>query len=271
MKKILERLLAGEFSVDEALRALDAERVEQVGELARLDPDRMRRKGVPEVILATGKTPALTAELALRLLDVTGVALVSRVTPEHDAALTATAAQGVTIDVFGGGRRLRRADLAEPTSGSVGILTGGSSDVDVAEEARMVAETMGVRVLRAYDVGVSALHRLAEPLEAMVEAGVDALVVAAGMEGALPTVVGGLVSAPVVAVPTSTGYGAGGNGLAALLSMLQTCSPGVTLVNIDNGVGAGAAAALIALRVHAARSATGESAAPATPESVEAP
>ena len=117
----------------------------------------------------------------------------------------------------------------------------------------MVAETMGVRVLRAYDVGVSALHRLAEPLEAMVEAGVDALVVAAGMEGALPTVVGGLVSAPVVAVPTSTGYGAGGNGLAALLSMLQTCSPGVTLVNIDNGVGAGAAAALIALRVQAAR------------------
>ncbi|HXA43485.1 MAG TPA: nickel pincer cofactor biosynthesis protein LarB [Candidatus Solibacter sp.] len=264
MKEILERLLAGEFSVDEALRALDAERVEQVGELARLDPDRMRRKGVPEVVLASGKTPELTAELALRLLEVTGVALVSRVSAEHDAALAAAAPKGVIIDIFGSGRRLRTADLAEPVSGAIGILTGGSSDVDVAEEARMVAETMGVRVLRAYDVGVSALHRLAEPLEAMVEAGVDALVVAAGMEGALPTVVGGLVSAPVVAVPTSTGYGAGGNGLAALLSMLQTCSPGVTLVNIDNGVGAGAAAALIALRVHAARQAP-------VRESVEAP
>ncbi len=264
MKEILERLLAGEFSVDEALRALDAERVEHVGELARLDPDRMRRKGVPEVILASGKTPELTADLALRLLDVTGVALVSRVSAEHDRVLAAAAPEGVTIDIFGSGRRLRRADLAAPASGAIGILTGGSSDVDVAEEARMVAETMGVRVLRAYDVGVSALHRLAEPLEAMVEAGVDALVVAAGMEGALPTVVGGLVSAPVVAVPTSTGYGAGGNGLAALLSMLQTCSPGVTLVNIDNGVGAGAAAALIALRVHAARQAP-------VRESVEAP
>jgi NCAIR mutase (PurE)-related protein len=125
---------------------------------------------------------------------------------------------------------------------------------------------MGVRVLRAYDVGISAIHRLAEPLAAMVEADVDALVVVAGMEGALPTLVGGLVSAPVVAVPTSTGYGAGGGGLAALLAMLQTCSPGVTVVNIDNGVGAGAAAALIALR-------TARAGARATPEAtrVEAP
>src|SRR5258708_9127271 len=167
MKEILERLLAGEFSVDEALRALDTEHVEQVGELARLDPDRMRRKGVPEVVLASGKTPELTAELALRLLDVTGVALVSRVSAEHDAVLAAAAPDGVTIDIFGSGRRLRRADLAEPASGTIGILTGGSSDVDVAEEARMVAETMGVRVLRAYGVGVSARHRLARALEAM--------------------------------------------------------------------------------------------------------
>jgi NCAIR mutase (PurE)-related protein len=125
---------------------------------------------------------------------------------------------------------------------------------------------MGVRVLRAYDVGISAIHRLAEPLAAMVEADVDALVVVAGMEGALPTLVGALVSAPVVAVPTSSGYGAGGGGLAALLAMLQTCSPGVTAVNIDNGVGAGAAAALIALR-------TARAGARATPETtrVEAP
>jgi NCAIR mutase (PurE)-related protein len=249
MKEILERLLAGEFSVDEALRALEAEHVERVGELARLDPDRMRRKGVPEVVMSPGKTPALTAELAVRLLDHAGVALVSRVGAEHDKALRAAANEaGASMDAFGSGRRLRRGNAPEPGTGSIGILSGGSSDVDVAEEARMVAETMGVRVLRAYDVGISAIHRLAEPLAAMVEADVDALVVVAGMEGALPTLVGGLVSAPVVAVPTSAGYGAGGGGLAALLSMLQTCSPGVTVVNIDNGIGAGAAAALIALR-----------------------
>ena len=250
MKEILERLLAGEFSVDEALRVLQAEHAERVGELARLDPDRMRRKGVPEVVLAPGKTPALTAELAVRLLDHGGLALVSRVGAEHDEALRAAASEaGASVDDFGSGRRLRRAEAPEPGTGAIGILTGGSADVDVAEEARMVAETMGVRVLRAYDVGISAIHRLAEPLAAMVEADVDALVVVAGMEGALPTLVGGLVSAPVVAVPTSTSYGAGGGGLATLLAMLQTCSPGVTVVNIDNGVGAGAAAALIALRI----------------------
>jgi NCAIR mutase (PurE)-related protein len=253
MREILERLLAGEFSVDEALRAIDGERVEKVGELARLDPRRVRRKGVPEVILADAKTPALAAELAMRLLDTSGVALVSRVDGEHDTALRA-AADGVEIDVFGSGRRLRRTPSPEAGDASIGILTGGSSDVDVAEEARMVAETMGVRVSRAYDVGISAVHRLAEPLAAMIEADVDAVVVVAGMDGALPTLVGGLIAAPVVAVPTSTGYGAGGKGLAALLAMLQTCSPGVVVVNIDNGVGAGAAAASIAQRVARARS-----------------
>jgi NCAIR mutase (PurE)-related protein len=252
MREVLERLLAGEFSVDEALRAIQGERVEKVGELARLDPDRVRRKGVPEVILADAKTPELTAKLAMRLLDASGVALVSRVDADHDAALRA-AADGVEIDVFGSGRRLRRTPPAAASGGSIGILTGGTADVDVAEEARMVAETMGVGVSRAYDVGISAVHRLAEPLAAMVEADVEAVVVVAGMEGALPALVGGLIAAPVVAVPTSTGYGAGGKGLAALLAMLQSCSPGVVVVNIDNGIGAGAAAALIAQRVARAR------------------
>src|SRR5258708_21954329 len=121
MKEILERLLAGEFSVDEALRALDTEHVEQVGELARLDPDRMRRKGVPEVVLASGKTPELTAELALRLLDVTGVALVSRVTAEHASGLAAAAPHGVRIGVFGSGRRRRRGAPRRPARAVIGI------------------------------------------------------------------------------------------------------------------------------------------------------
>jgi NCAIR mutase (PurE)-related protein len=253
MKEILERLLAGEFTVAEALRALESTQVERVADLARLDPGRMARKGVPEVILAPGKTPELCAQLALRLLESSGVALVSRVSESHNTALRALAA-GLGVEVFGSGRRLRRAAAPAPTTGAIGILAAGSSDVDVAEEARMVAETMGVRVLRAYDVGISAVHRLAEPLAEMLRADVDAVVVVAGMEGALPTLVGGLVAVPVVAVPTSTGYGAGGKGLAALLAMLQTCSPGVTVVNIDNGIGAGAAAALVAQRVARARS-----------------
>jgi NCAIR mutase (PurE)-related protein len=269
MKQILERLLAGEFSVEEALRLLDAERVEAVGDLARLDPDRLRRKGVPEVIYAPGKSPEVTAELAVRMVESSGVALVSRVSVEHDAALRRVAG-GMEVEVFGGGRRLRpRLSAAgasygstqnhaarenSVTGGRVGLIAAGTSDVDVAEEARMVADTMGAEVLHVYDVGIAAVHRLTEPLARMIAADIDALVVVAGMEGALPTLVAGLTSVPVIAVPTSSGYGAGGAGLAALLGMLQSCSPGMTVVNIDNGVGAGAAAGLIANHVAAARS-----------------
>ncbi|HEV3234793.1 MAG TPA: nickel pincer cofactor biosynthesis protein LarB [Candidatus Dormibacteraeota bacterium] len=254
MKEILERLLAGEFTVEEALRAISADRVVEVGDVARLDPDRLRRKGVPEVIYAAGKDPQTTADLALSMLEASGVALVSRVTDEHDSALAAAAdSVGATIEEFGSGRRLRTAAPVQlGPRPAIGLLAAGTSDVPVAEEARMIAETMGVRVYHAYDVGVAAMHRLSEPIAMMTADEVDAVIVVAGMEGALPTVVGGLVAVPVVAVPTSTGYGAGGNGLAALLGMLQTCSPGVTVVNIDNGIGAGAAAALVALR--AARS-----------------
>ena len=248
MEEILERLLAGDFSVDEALRLLRAEHVEAVGDMARLDPTRQRRKGVPEVIYAPGKSPSTVAELARRMLQATGVALISRVSPEVDAGLRAL---GTDVDVYGQARRLRSNPRPPRARGHVAILTAGTSDVDVAEEARMVAETMGARVSRAYDVGVAALHRLTEPLQAMVSEDPDAFIVVAGMEGALPSVVAGLVAAPVIAVPTSTGYGAGGRGLAALLAMLQSCSPGVTVVNIDNGVGAGATAALIAARAGA--------------------
>lgn len=178
---------------------------------------------------------------------------------QHRILAAAAAAAGADYQRFGRGRRLLSAHATEGAATAaggpaIGILAAGTSDVDVAEEARMVAETMGAAVTTAYDVGVAALHRLAQPLAAMVDAGVDALVVVAGMEGALPSVVGGLVASPVIAVPTSVGYGAGGGGLAALLGMLQSCSPGITVVNIDNGVGAGAAAGLIAVRAAAARS-----------------
>ncbi|MHB8507831.1 MAG: nickel pincer cofactor biosynthesis protein LarB [Candidatus Dormibacteria bacterium] len=255
MKDILERLLAGEFSVDEALALLEVDHVAMVGDLGRLDPDRRRRTGVPEVINAGPKSPTDTATLALAMVGSAGSALVSRVGPGHDLALRdAAAAAGMVVDVYGSGRRLRPegpAPVIPEGIPGVGILAAGSSDVDVAEEARMVIEGMGVPCGYAYDVGVSALHRLEGPLRSMLGHGAEAFVVVAGMEGALPTVVGGLVGRPVIAVPTSTGYGAGGHGLAALLAMLQSCAPGVTVVNIDNGVGAGAAAGLVALRVGA--------------------
>ena len=262
MREVLERLLAGEFTVEEALRALDAQNVDIAGDLARLDPDRLRRKGVPEVIYAPGKDPEVTAELASRMLDASGQALVSRVDARIDGLLRAVAeARAAELLAYGSARRLVAAGRAGSgaagrdgaITGGVGILAAGTSDGNVAEEARMVVDAMGIHSRHAYDVGASALHRLQAPLREMVAGGVDVVIVAAGMEAALPTVVAGLVSVPVIAVPVSTGYGAGGRGLAALLSMLQTCSPGVTVVNIDNGIGAGAAAGLVAARVIAAR------------------
>jgi len=148
-----------------------------------------------------------------------------------------------------------RRDAAPPpeSGGVVGLLTAGASDAPSADEAAWVAREMGCRVVRADDVGVAGLHRLEAPLRTLRDEGVDAVVVAAGMDGALPSVVAGLVDVPVIGLPTSIGYGLGGGGVAALLSMLQTCAPGLVVVNIDNGVGAGATAALFANRVAAAR------------------
>src|SRR5262249_38515477 len=140
-----------------------------------------------------------------------------------------------------------------PCGGRVGVLTAGTSDIPVAEEALALCREMGCEVLRAYDVGVAGLHRLFEPLRAMLAAPVDVLIVAAGVDGALPSVVAGLVDVPVIGLPTSVGYGMGGGGVAALSSMLQTCAPGLVVVNIDNGIGAGAMAGLIAARAGAAR------------------
>ncbi len=226
-----------------------------VGSAARIDPNRENRKGVPEVILAEGKRPEHVLEIAHRFLAASGRALISRVSPELLARLEVEFA-GHQIEVHGASRMVvvREAGRQRPCSGGrVGIITAGTSDVPVAEEAAVIAAEMGCEVATAYDVGVAGIHRLFQPLRDMLRWPVDAIVVAAGMDGALPSVVAGLVDVPVIGIPTSVGYGLGGRGLAALMSMLQTCSPGLVVVNIDNGIGAGATAALIANRMARAR------------------
>jgi NCAIR mutase (PurE)-related protein len=226
-----------------------------IPQLTQLDFDRARRKGVPEIVLAERKPPEQVVGIARAFVERTGRVLVSRVRPEVEVALRAAFAED-EVDVRGEGRiaLVRAAHSKRATSGGrVGVLTAGTSDVPVAEEARLVAEEMGCDVAALYDVGVAGLHRLLAPLREMLDTGVDALVVAAGMDGALPSVVAGLAPVPVIGLPTSVGYGAGGRGRAALLSMLQTCALGMTVVNIDNGVGAGASAALIANLAAAAR------------------
>ncbi len=246
--RILEQLAAGELSVEEAHSRLSLAGVAAVGDFARLDTGRHARKGVPEVVFAPGKTDEQLIHICGEMLERSGSCIVSSLGRDQRTALK---------DRFGDRFRaagheapiavLRKSGHEAPGAGGVvGLLSAGTADIPVAEQAAVMAEEMGSRVVRAYDVGVAGVHRLAEPLVEMVDSGVSVLVVAAGMEGALPSVVAGLVQVPVIGLPTSTGYGLGGQGITALLSMLQCCSPGLVVVNIDNGIGAGATAALIA-------------------------
>lgn len=226
--------------------------IDQLTTFAHLDLGRSTRTGIPEVVLAERKTAEQTIAIARKLLGELGRALLSRVPQEMVPALeVAFAGDDVVWQRYADGRTiaLHRPDCV-PTQhgGQVGILAAGTSDIPVAEEAAALCYEMGCVVHRTYDVGVAGLHRLFEPLRAMLEAPVDAIIVAAGMDGALPSVVAGLVDVPVIGLPTSVGYGFGGGGVGALTSMLQTCAPGLAVVNIDNGIGAGAMAGRIALR-----------------------
>jgi NCAIR mutase (PurE)-related protein len=228
-------------------------------DFARLDLGRAKRKGVPEVVLADRKTPEQNVTIAGRFLEAEGRAIFSRVPSDTEAALRQAFPPPTIVEWYPAPRAmvLRRSGFVVPqTDGRVGVITAGTSDVPIAEEAALLCREMGCQVHAVYDVGVAGLHRLFEPLDYLLtQARVDVLVVAAGMDGALPSVVSGLVDVPVIGLPTSVGYGLGGEGVSALLSMLQTCAPGLAVVNIDNGIGAGAMAGLIANRVAAARNA----------------
>lgn len=232
---------------------------ESVGGTAAANPDfdRQKRKGVPEVIIAERKTAGQSLEIARRFLETTGRAILSRVPAELENRLQTEFEDDVQMEWLPAPRAavLRHRGQEPPrVGGRVGIITAGTSDIPWAEEAALLCREMGCQVHTVHDVGVAGIHRLWEPLQhLLVEVQVDVLIVAAGMDGALPSVVSGLVDVPVVGLPTSIGYGYGGKGEAALLSMLQTCAPGMAVVNIDNGIGAGAIAGLIANRTAQAR------------------
>jgi hypothetical protein len=252
LREVLEKLVNGQISIDDAERLLKIFAVEEIGNLARIDVGRGFRKGIPEIILAEGKRPEDVMEIALRMLNKKGRAIVSRATAEQ----TLTIKKAVPDDVFlqvddkAGLIVIKRKDFeVKRTGGKVGILTAGTSDIPVAEEVRIIAEEMGCEVITAYDVGVAGIHRLFSPLKEIIEKDVDVIVVVAGREGALPSVVAGMIDVPIVAVPTSIGYGLGEKGVSALMAMLQACPLGLAVVNIDGGVAAGTVAALIANRV----------------------
>lgn len=252
----MERLSKGLVSVEEAERLLRMLAVDEVSNLARLDVNRELRKGIPEIILAEGKTPEDVSEIAVKTLSGKGRVIISRADKRQiEVVKTSVPADSVlNVDDRVGMVIVKKKDFRiERTGGKIGILAAGTADIPVAEEAKIVAEEMGCEVLTAYDVGVAGIHRLFPSLKEIIEKDVDVIIAVAGREGALPSVVSGLVDVPVIGVPTSVGYGFGEKGLGALTAMLQACSLGLAVVNIDGGVAAGAVAVLIANRAAKSR------------------
>ena len=241
LKDLLAAVQGGSCSVDEALERLRHLPYEDLG-FAKLDHHRGLRNGFPEVVLGEGKDAAQIVAIARRLHAAGGDVLITRLAAEPGRELTAALPE-FRYDPTARVAWHRTRDLPPTGRGAVLVVTAGTADLPVAEEAAISAEVMGNAVERLYDVGVAGIHRLLDGRARLWEAAV--LIVVAGMEGALPSVVGGLVDRPVIAVPTSVGYGTSFGGLAALLGMLNTCAAGVVVVTIDNGFGAAAAATRI--------------------------
>jgi NCAIR mutase (PurE)-related protein len=238
--QLLEKFRAGGVGRDKVLQAFQAAPIADLG-FAQVDTHRALRKGFPEVIFGAGKTPEQVVKIAGKLLDHEQNVLATRLTAEHARALRKKFKRAVYHEMA---RCVTIERKPFPKrAGTIAVACAGTSDLPVAEEAAVTAEIMGNNVERVCDVGVAGVHRLLNRIETLRSANV--VIVVAGMEGALPSVVGGLVSKPVIAVPTSVGYGASFGGLAALLGMLNSCASGITVVNIDNGFGAGYAASQI--------------------------
>jgi len=240
IRKLLEEVRAGKLSPDEGVERLRHLPFEDLG-FAKVDHHRALRAGMPEVVFGPGKTPAQVAAIFRRLAKHGNNVLATRATEEQFSAVRKIS-RGAKFEASARAIVLRR-DRKRYGKGLITVISAGTSDIPVAEEAAVTADVMGNQVERIYDVGVAGIHRLLAHREAISRSRVA--IVCAGMEGALPSVVGGMIGIPVIAVPTSVGYGAAFQGLAALLGMMNSCASNVTVVNIDNGFGAGYVASLI--------------------------
>jgi len=240
IENILKKVESGEISAEKAMALIGHDTEKDLG-FARVDLERKNRRGMPEVIFAEGKSAEQVIQIIGALKEAGQNALCTRASRELADAVTAVYPEAEYHEAAR--MIIARFVPAEKPTGQVSVVCAGTSDIPVAEEAAIAAEWAGARVERIFDVGVAGLHRLMNHLETLRRS--RAVIVVAGMEGALPSVVGGLIDRPIIAVPTSIGYGTHMQGLAALLAMLNTCVPGISVVNIDNGFGAGVSAALI--------------------------
>jgi len=248
--EILSSLGSGRISAGDAKKLLSLYSIERVEDFAKIDTGRRRRRGVPEVVFAETKRVSETKKIIGRAMEKADSVVVSRIRKgDQRAILDFAKKSGYRISR---GRNCSTVTVRKKAirrgGGRVGILAAGTSDIGIAEESRLMAESMNCECITSYDVGVAGIHRVMPALKEFVRGDVDAVIVVAGMEGALATLVASLVDMPVIGVPTSVGYGYGEKGVAALASMLQSCSLGLSVVNIDNGISAGAIAANIANR-----------------------
>lgn len=235
---MLESYRSGKIEVEDAEKALRTDYIESLGRDVNLDLGREVRKGTPEVVYARTKTPEAVEKIVRASVK---RMLVSGADKKHFNAVKNID----KVECFEDCGCIIVGGFPEERYGPVAVITAGTSDVPVAKEATLMIRMMGCPCIEFFDIGVSGIHRLIEPMKEIIDKNVAAVVAVAGMEGALPTLISSLSSVPVIGVPTSTGYGFGGDGLAALMGMLQSCSPGLSVVNIDNGIGAGAVAAMI--------------------------
>ncbi|MDI6703859.1 MAG: nickel pincer cofactor biosynthesis protein LarB [bacterium] len=257
MIDILSKLEDGEITKEKAEGMIkdicfNTTRLKMIDNLARIDLCRESRSSIPEVVYVEGKKPEIAANALFELAKERGRAMGTRINSNFIEHVKKTVPLGYSVKIYDDARIAivwKEGHEMNETGGRIGIIAAGTSDTPIAEEAKVTAMEMGCRVFTAYDVGVAGIHRLFNPLEKMLKQDVHILIVVAGMEGTLPTIVKSLVNLPVVAVPTSVGYGVGKDGFAAMCTMLQSCSPGIAVVNIDNGFGAGVFSSLIARKI----------------------
>lgn len=243
MKDILERLVKGELNVDEAEHLLKADNILEFDDIAKFDIKRNERTGFPEAVFSPSKDyDDLITIIKKYLQNSDEDLIITKLSPErYEKILEDLGENSYIIDYNKRAQILiiRKELVKKNPMAKIGIITAGTSDINIAEEARVIVEEGGCEAITSYDIGVAGIHRLFPQIAYMVKEGVRAFIVCAGMEGALPSVVAGLVDVPVIAVPTSVGYGVGEGGRVALDAMLQSCAPGIAVVNIDNGFGAG--------------------------------
>ena len=251
IEQIFQSLQKGKISPSKAKKLLSLYSIEKIGSIAQIDTGRKNRKGIPEIILGERKHLLDLKKIIKKTLSKNNEVLVSRIKKKDYSKILEFSKKNKYKIKKGKNTTalLIYKKNIKKTGGKVGIIAAGTSDVGVGEEARLVCESMNCDCLCSYDVGIAGLHRIFPVLKQFVESEVSAIIVVAGMEGALASIVSSIADVPVIGVPTSIGYGYGEKGVAALASMLQSCSLGLTVVNIDNGVGAGAAAANIANRI----------------------